>query len=137
MTSGCSRFAVAVVVGFLVFLPGCHHDIDHSKQLGPLHISLAYNSSDGSCQQNGSAAVIDVWQDQQVIYQGAAVVPQFQVQFPRCPFGSCPIDSPNGSPVNAGTPSAGARSTTYNYSGMTIGNKQCNNPGAMGLRMRP
>lgn len=135
MTSRCSGLALVVVVSFLVFLPGCHHDIDHSKQLGPLQISLSYNN--GSCQQNGSSGIIDVFQNQAVTFQGATALSQFQVQFTTCPFRACPVNSPNGTAVNAGQPNPGAEGNTYQYSGLTINNQQCNLASPMGLRVKP
>ncbi len=128
--------SVVVLAAVLVFLSSCHHNPTATQQ-GPQYIMLTWNG--GNCEQNGSAGVIDVYQNQAVIYQGAAAVTEFQVQLSSCPFaaGNCPVNSPNGSPVNVGQPMASAVGSTFMYSGLMMGNQQCNNPGAMGLRVRP
>jgi hypothetical protein len=133
MTSCRRLIALAVVAGFLVFLPGCHRTPPTTA--GPLYIMLTYNN--GTCQQNGSTGVVDVAPGQSAIYQGAAALAEFQVQFTACPFTSCPINSPNGTSVNAGPPVANAAGNTYYYSAMTINNQQCNNIGPLGLRVWP
>lgn len=132
MTSCRRLVSMAVVAGFLVLLPGCHRETPTA--VGPLYIMLTYNG--GNCEQNGSTGVLDVYQNQSVIFQGASAVSQFQVQFDRCPFTSCPVNSPNGTPVNVGPPNANTAGNTYNYTSMTINNLQCNNPGPMGMRIR-
>jgi hypothetical protein len=133
MRSSCRRLTLAVVVAFLVLLMGCHHT-SPVAQLGPLNINLSYNN--GSCQQNGSSGVIDVYQNQSVTYQGATVLSQFQVQFATCPFSSCPVTSPNGAPVTPGQPNPGTAGNTYYYSSVMINNQPCNGVGAMGLRIK-
>ena len=99
---------------------------------------LTYNN--GNCQQNGSSGVIDVPTGQNVIYQGAAALSQFNIQFAggNCPFASssCPVNSPNGTPINVGQANANAVGNTYYYSSMTIDNHQCTDGGAMGLRVK-
>ncbi len=132
MTLCCRWLGLAVVVTFLTSLAGCQHK---PNAVSPLYVNLSYNG--GACQQNGSSGVIDVEVGQQVIYQGATAINQFEVQFATCPFSSCPVNSPNGSPVNAGAPIAGTTGNTYYYSGLTIGNQQCNQMGSMGLRIKP
>lgn len=136
MTSVRKLIVLAVVTGLLIFLPGCRKPV---HQQGPFYIMLTYNG--GNCQQNGSMGVIEVPYDQNIIYQGAAALSQFQINFAggSCPFapGNCPVNSPNGSPVNVGTPSANAVNNTYNYSSMMIDNQQCTDGGAMGLRVKP
>ena len=130
----CRRLIVlAVVAGFLVFLPSCKHN---PTAVGPFYVMLTYNN--GSCQQNGSSGVIDVPSNENVIFQGGAALTQFQIQFQSCPFAStaCPVNSPNGNSYNAGTPSSGAVGNTYNYTSMTINNQQCNMPGPMGMRIK-
>jgi hypothetical protein len=93
--------------------------------------------SGGQCQQNGGTEIVEVFQNQQVVYQGANAVSQFEVQFTRCPFASCPVTSANGSPVNVGQPNPGTAGNTYNYSGLTINNQQCSGVGPMGVRIKP
>ena len=131
MASRYRWLALAVLAAFLVGLTSCQHV--RAAQPVTQYISLSYNN--GSCQQNGSSGVIDVVQNQTVVFKGATSVNQFQAQFTTCPFGSCPVSSPNGSPVNVGQPT-GTVNTTYNYSSMTINNQSCNNPGSMGLRVK-
>lgn len=135
MTSCRRLISMAVVAGFLVLLPGCNRGTPNS--LGPTYIMLTYNG--GNCEQNGNTGVVDVPKNQPVIFQGASVVSQFQAQFDRCPFTStsCPVDSPNGTPVNVGKPNANAAGNTYHYTSMTINNMKCNNVGSMGLRVWP
>ena len=131
----CRRLiALAFVTGFLVFLPGCHRTPPTAA--GPLTIALTIDNN-GNCQQNGSTGAIDLAPGQSAIYQGASAVSQFQVQFTRCPFASCPVNSPNGASVNTGPPVPNAAGNTYLYSGMSINNRQCNNIGPLGLRVWP
>lgn len=134
MTSVRRLFALAVVTGLLVVLPGCHGPT--GQQQGPQYIMLTYNG--GNCQQNGSTGVIDLWSSENVIYQGASALNQFQVQFSTCPFASanCPVNSPNGSAVNVGQPSGSAVNNTYYYSSLTINNQNCTNSGALGVRIK-
>ena len=137
MTSPQSRFALLVVVlALLIVLPSCNKPL--VGQPGPFTISLAYNG--GQCTQNGSTGVIDVEQDWDVTYQGAAALSGFNVQFSSCPFaaGKCPVNSPQGTPQNPGTPSAANANTTYYYSSVTINNQTCNNgPGTFGVHIKP
>jgi len=131
MTSSCSRCALAVLAVFLFLLPGCHRA---PKDTGPLYIMLMFNG--GACEQNGSSGVIDVYQDQAVIYETAAQLTEFQVRFAACPFASCPVSSPHGRSVNIGQPNPGTVGATFNYSGMTINNQSCNDAEAMGIRVK-
>ncbi|MGA2370269.1 MAG: hypothetical protein ACLP3R_24105 [Candidatus Korobacteraceae bacterium] len=131
MTSSCRRSALAVMAILLFFLPGCHRA---PKDSGPLYIMLMFNA--GACEQNGSSGVIDVYQDQTVIYQTAAELAEFQVRFAACPFASCPANSPHGTSVNMGQPNAGIVGTIFNYSGMTINNQSCNDAEAMGIHIK-
>jgi len=98
---------------------------------------LTYNN--GNCQQNGSTGVIDVPSGQNVIYQGASALSQFNVGFSTCPFasGNCPVNSPNGTPMNVGQPTGSAVGNTYSYTGLTINNQTCTNGGQMGVRIKP
>jgi hypothetical protein len=130
MTSRCSWLALAALAALLICLTSCQHV---SANQNTQTISLSYNN--GSCQQNGSSGVIDVYKNQPVVYQGATSLTQFQVQFSTCPFSSCPVSSPNGAAVNVGAPT-GTVGTTYNYSGITINNQQCSGVGSMGLRVK-
>jgi len=97
-------------------------------------VSIAMNP-DGTCTQNSSSGVIDIYKNQQVVYQGATALNQFQVQFSTCPFSSCPVNSPSGTAMNVGAPT-GAVGTTYNLSGMTINNQQCKSVSPLGLRIK-
>jgi len=126
------RTALAVLITFLLSLAGCHRG---TTQPEPLYIMLTFNA--GACQQNGSYGVVDVYQNQVVIYQTAAALPEFQVRFAACPFASCPVDSPHGMSVNVGQPNAGTAGATFNYSGLTINNQQCSDAGTMGVRVKP
>ncbi|MGA2903678.1 MAG: hypothetical protein ABSD98_07595 [Candidatus Korobacteraceae bacterium] len=132
LTSPCRRAALAVLAGFLLSLASCHRA---TTQPEPLYIMLTFNA--GTCQQNGSYGVIDVYQNQAVIYQNAAVLPEFQVRFAACPFASCPVNSPNGTSMNVGQPNSGTVGTTFNYTGMSINNQPCNDAEAMGVRIMP
>jgi hypothetical protein len=96
---------------------------------------LTFNG--GTCEQNGSSGVIDVYQKQAVIYEAAAILTNFQVEFAACPFNSCPVSSPHGTSVNVGKPIAGAIGMTFNYRGLTIDNQNCTNAAQMGLRIKP
>src|SRR5579872_1249333 len=94
--------ALALVAGLLIFVSNCRSTPSPPTALGPFYIMLTYNN--GNCQQNGSTGMIDIPSDQNVIYQGATALTQFSVQFSICPFasGNCPVNSPNGSPMNVG-----------------------------------
>jgi hypothetical protein len=136
MTSRQIRFALPVVLALLIVLPSC------SKlavgQPGPFTISLAYNG--GQCTQNGSTGVIDVEQDWDVTYQGAAALSEFNVQFSSCPFaaGKCPVNSPQGATQNPGTPTAASVNNTYYYSSVTINGQSCNNgTNTFGVHIKP
>jgi hypothetical protein len=136
MTSGRRLLALAVVTGFLLFLPGCHRGQgDGGKSLGPQYIMLTYNN--GSCQQNG-AAVAEVDNANDVIYQGAASISQFQINFASCPFASanCPVNSPNGTSVNVGRTLPNASGNYFQYTSVTIGGQQCTNGPQMGIRVK-
>jgi hypothetical protein len=98
MASRYSWLALAVLAAFLVGLTSCQHV--RAAQPVTQYISLNYNN--GSCQQNGSSGVIDIVQNQPVVFKGTTSLNQFQAQFTTCPFSSCPVNSPNGSPVNMG-----------------------------------
>ena len=128
-----SRIVLAFFVGVLTFSTSCHHV--NAKQLEKQVISLSYNG--GTCQQNGQSGIVDILPDQLVVFQGASAVSQFEVDFAKCPFGTCPVKSPTGAPANAGQPAASATGKTFNYTGLTIDNKKCNLVSPMGLRIRP
>jgi hypothetical protein len=136
MTIRCSWLALAVLAALLVCLPA--YQRVRAGQAAPTsqNISLAYNSN-GTCTQNGSSGVIDIVNNLPVVYQGATALTQFQVQFTTCPFAAsnCPVNSPNGSAVNAGTPT-GTVGTTYNYSSITINNQSCKGVSSMGVRVK-
>ena len=104
--------------------------------MGPQYIMLTYNN--GNCQQNG-AAVAEVDAQNAVIYQGAAAISQFNIQFQSCPFAStaCPVNSPNGSSINVGQPVPNAAGNYFGYTSVTIGGQQCNNVQSMGVRIKP
>ena len=136
MRSPYPRLSVAVLLGFLVFFLSCERG--STKQLAPQYINLS--NQGGTCTQNGSPGIIDIYQNQVVVFQGATAanaVTQFQVQFGSCPFNSCPVTSQNGGPINAGQPKAGSAGTTFNYTSLTISNQPCNLPSPMGLRIKP
>jgi len=103
--------------------------------MGPQYIMLTYNN--GTCQQNGQA-VVEVSTADTVIYQGAAAISQFNIQFQSCPFAStaCPVNSPNGTSVNVGQPQPNAGGNYYGYTSVTIGNQPCTNGPQMGIRVR-
>jgi hypothetical protein len=132
MTSACRLAALAVVVAFLFFLPSCNRPV---KNLGPQYIMLTYNN--GNCQQNGGA-VAEIGTQDAVIFQGAAAISQFNIQFQSCPFAStaCPVNSPNGSSVNVGQPQPNAGGNYFPYTSVTIGGQQCNNGPQMGIRVK-
>ncbi len=136
MTSRQCRFAIPVVLALLIVAPGCQ-ERHPTGQTGPLTVSLAYNN--GQCTQNGSSGMIDVVQDQSVTYVPAAVNTPFYAQFSTCPFaaGKCPINSPQGTAQNVGAPTAASANTDYYYSSVTINNQSCNNPGQLGLHVKP
>lgn len=131
MTSFSNRCLLAIVVSLLLFLPSCHRN---TTQSGPQYIMLTFNN--GACEQNGSTDLVEISPDQPLIYQGAASLNQFEVQFNACPFGSCPVNSPHGTSMNVGQPNPGTAGKTFNYTGMTINNQSCSNGGAMGLRIK-
>ncbi len=81
------------------------------------------------------AGVVDVNQGAPVVYQGVAVTSQFNVGFNTCPFATCAVNSPTGTPVNVGNPTGPA--ATYTYSGMTINNQSCKNVQSLGVRIKP
>ena len=126
------RSAAFALFGLLLLIPGCHRT---QVAQGPEYIMLIFNA--GECEQNGSTGIIDLYQDQAVIYQGAANPTQFRVQFATCPFASCPVNSPNGDSINIGKPSAGTAGTTFMYSDLTMSNQPCKNLGQMGVRINP
>ena len=139
MTSRQVRFALPLLIAFLTILPGCqeHHPVG---LVGPLTIKLANNN--GQCTQNGSTGVIDVVEGQDITYElaVAGANPQFDVQFSSCPFASakCPVNSPQGTPQDVGTPTASAVNNTYYYSSVTVNNQACNNGAStFGLRIKP
>lgn len=127
---GRGAVAVAVLAGCLLFLPCCHRAHEKSPLL---YILLTYNN--GVCEQNGSPGVVAVAPDQAVIYQAAAILRNFQVRFPKCPFASCPVDSPHGTSENVGRPNAGTEGMTFRYSGLTMNGQPCQNAGALGVRI--
>jgi len=131
MASRYRWLALAVLAAFLVGLTSCQHV--RAAQPVTQYISFSYNN--GSCLQNGSSGVIDIVQNEPVVFKGTTSLNQFQAQFSSCPFSSCPVNSPNGSPVNVGQPT-GTVGTTYNYSSITINNQQCSGVGSMGLRVK-
>jgi hypothetical protein len=131
MTSRSSWVALAFLAACLVCLTSCQHV--NAGQPSPQYVNLSYNG--GSCQQNGSTGIIDLYQNEPVVFQGAATLSQFQAQFTTCPFSACPVSSPTGAAVNVGQPT-GTVGTTYNYSGITINNQQCNNMQGMGVRIK-
>jgi hypothetical protein len=139
MTSRQVRFALPLLIAFLTILPGCQEN--HPVGLvGSLTIKLANNN--GQCTQNGSTGVIDVEEGQDVTYElaVAGANPQFDVQFSSCPFASakCPVNSPQGTPQDVGTPTAASVNNTYYYSSVTVNNQACNNGAStFGLRIKP
>ncbi len=130
MASRQRRFALAALASFLIFLPGLQ-----SQNAGPAPLYVTLNYNGGACTQNGSTGTLEVAAGQDVWFQTAAAVSQFQVGFATCAFSSCPVTSPQGKPVDAGvTVSTG----TFYYSTISIGNQTCNNgPGSFGLHIKP
>ena len=131
MVSGSRWLALALLVASLICLTSCQRV---SANQNTQTVAVAMNA-DGTCTQNSSSGVIDLYKSQSVTYQGPSNSTQFQVQFSTCPFGSCPVSSPSGTAVNAGTPT-GTIGTTYNLSSMTINNTQCKTVGSMGVRLK-
>jgi hypothetical protein len=137
MTIRQTRFVLSALLALLIVLPACQKT-PPVESLGPLTISLAYNG--GQCTQNGSTGVIDVAQNQTVTYVPASTGTAFNIQFSTCPFanGMCPVNSPQGTAQNVGTPSGGNVNTTYYYSSVTINNQTCNNGvSTFGLHIKP
>lgn len=133
MTSLFSRAICTVLAAFVPVLTGCNRQ-SGTAEPDPLYIMLTQNG--GACQQNGSDGVIDAWQGRPVIYQGAATLSEFQVQFTDCPFASCPVNSPNGISVNIGKPRPDTAGRIFTYSGLRIDHQECRDLGQMGLRVR-
>ena len=131
MAPGSRWFALAALAALLICFTSCQRvSANQNNQT----ITIAMNG-DGTCTQNGSSGVIDVYKNQPVVYQGATALTEFQVGFSTCPFSSCPVSSPSGTAVNVGAPT-GTAGTTYNLSSMTINNQQCKSMGAMGVRIK-
>jgi hypothetical protein len=141
MTSRYMQFGIALAVCSCLFLPACNREKGGGgiSQTGTLYISLSIAAApDNTCQQNGSTGNVQVASGQNVTYQGgAAALSQFDVVFPATstPFASAVISSPNGAATSAGAFS-GTANTPYAYSSLTINNRQCSNPGSLGLIMR-
>ena len=140
MTSRHMQFGIALAVCSCLFLPACNREKGGGGlgQAGTLYISLSIAAApDNTCQQNGSTGNVQVASGQNVTYQGgAAALSQFKVVFPAAiPFSSAVIDSPNGAATSAGAFN-GTANTAYTYSSLTINNRQCSNPGSLGLIMR-
>ena len=131
MTSFSRRCLVGLLGLSLMSLSGCHKK---SAESGPQYIMLTFNG--GACEQNGSTDVIEVSPNQAIVYQGAAVLRQFEVRFASCPFSSCPVSSPHGLSMNMGPPNAGTSGSTFNYTGMTINDESCSNGSTLGIRIR-
>jgi len=131
MVSGSRWLTLALLVASLIGLTSCQR-VSANQATQTVAISM---NADGTCTQNGSSGVIDLYKSQPVVYQGAATLQQFQVQFSTCPFGSCPVNSPSGAAVNVGAPS-GTVGTTYNLSSVTINNQTCKSVGSMGVRLK-
>jgi hypothetical protein len=107
-------------------------------------ITITLNYNGGNCTQtgsDGSSGVTDVSKSQNTVtYKSQNAVNQFSIAFGSCPFSSCPITSANGAATSAGSPTVAATNplTTYNYSSVTFGTSQkCNNPGELGVRVKP
>lgn len=126
---GCYR--TAVVICLLLVLVGCHKS---TSDTGPQYIMLTFNNA--VCEQNGSADIIEIPPNRAVVYEGAAIISQFEVRFAACPFSSCPVSSPHGTSENVGPPSPGTGGATFNYTGMTIDNEPCKNASSLGVRIR-
>jgi hypothetical protein len=116
----------------LLVLLGCHRT---PVDAGPQYIMLTFNNA--ACEQNGSTDVIEIASNRAVVYQGAAIISQFEVRFGACPFSSCPINSPYGTSMNVGPPNPGTAGTTFNYTGMTIQKEPCKNAASLGVRIKP
>jgi hypothetical protein len=133
MTRLRNHTAPVILASLLLLFPGCRNQSGRTPD--PLYIMLTFNA--GNCEQNGSYGMVDVYENQAVIYQGAALLSDFQVRFSRCPFESCPVNSPHGTSENVGRPKAGTAGTTFNYSGITIDGNSCNGAANMGIRIQP
>ena len=131
MTSLYSRCLCSLVMCLSLLLAGCHKKASES---GPQKIMLTFNNA--VCEQNGSTDVIEISPNQAVVYQGAAILRQFEVRFASCPFTSCPVSSPHGTSMNIGAPNPGTVGTTFNYSGVSINNLPCSNGATLGIRIR-
>lgn len=135
----CRLFVFAVVVVLLVTSTSWQRaDADTTN------INLVLNYNGGNCTQtttSGGSGVIDLSQSQNTVtYQSQNAVTQFTVSFAAnsCPYSSCPINSPSGSPAAAGQPITGSVGKTYTYSSVTFGtNQTCNNPQQLGVRVKP
>ena len=130
MTPLCSRAVVICLL--LLVLPACRRS---AKDSGPQYIMLTFNNA--ACEQNGSTDVIEIASNRPVVYQGAAILSQFEVRFAACPFSSCPVSSPHGTSMNIGPPNPGMAGTTFNYTGITIDNEPCRNAASLGVRIKP
>ena len=132
MMSLSSRCLIGLVICLpLLLLVGCHKKASES---GPQYIMLTFNNA--VCEQNGSTDVIEISPNRAVVYQGAAILRQFEVRFASCPFAACPVSSPHGTSVNIGPPNPGMAGATFNYSGMTMNNESCSNGATLGIRIR-
>ncbi len=131
-TSIYSRHLLALAALLLLALLSCRKNASDS---GPQYIMLTFNNA--ACEQNGSTDVIDISPNRAVVYQGAAIVSQFEVRFAACPFSSCPVSSPHGTSMNVGPPNPGTFGTTFSYTGMTIDNEPCRNAASLGVRIKP
>jgi len=131
MVSRPRLLALAFLIAALVCLTSCQR-VRANQNTQTVSIQM---NADGTCTENGSASVIELYKNEPVVYQGAATLQQFSVQFSTCPFASCPVTSPTGASVNVGAPS-GTVGTTYNLSSMTINNQQCKTVGSMGVRIK-
>ncbi len=120
-----SRAWVALVVLVLVafaITPGQLLNAQTSQT-----ITLSYNG--GACQQNGSSSQVTVSPTTSVTYQPQNPGNPFQVSFSSCPFATCPVTAATGAQTPTGT-------GTFNYASVTINGQTCNNPGALGLRVK-
>jgi hypothetical protein len=105
-------------------------------QLTSQTITLTLNGT--SLEQNGSSGVIDIYQNEAVVYQtgmGSTPITQFSIQFTNDPYASA-VNSPSGSAVTV-QPNQGTAGNTYNYSSVTINNQQLSGVSPMGVRIRP
>jgi hypothetical protein len=126
-----------VVLAVLAVLLICLAGYDRVHAQTSVTITLNYNSSTQACTQtssDGQSGVIAVAQGSMVTYQSQTAVNQFTVAVSgsACPFNSCPVSSPNGSPKSV---SATGAVGSYTYSSVGLGSNQCNNPGQLGLRI--